>query len=113
MPYLPGGDPHMGEHLRTLEGHSSSVISVAFSPHGRLLESALHDNTIPPLEDQTTRHPHNFRPMTSFPCVYSIDGQGHTLIHDAHTGKLVKAQGKFSFLGDQDILILENHWVCV
>src|SRR6266478_3540604 len=88
-----------GEHLRTLEGHSSWVTSVAFSPDGGPLASAPSDS---------------LRPMTSSLCVYSEDRQGHTLIHDAYTGQLVQTQGEISFpvAGDQNFLTLENHWVC-
>src|SRR5258708_2961536 len=92
-------DPHTGEHLRTLEGHSDWVMSVAFSPDGGPLASASSDS---------------LRPMTSSLYVYSEDGQGHTLIHDAYTGQLVQTQSEISFpvAGDQNFLTLENHWVC-
>ena len=35
-----------GACLQTLEGHSDSVNAVAFSPNGKLLASASHDNTV-------------------------------------------------------------------
>src|SRR5258708_28265689 len=95
-------DPHTGEHLRTLEGHSDWVTSVAFSPDGAPLASAPSDS---------------LRPMTSSLCVYSKDRQGHTLIHDAYTGQLVQTQGKISFPvpGDPNFLTLWDHldWHCV
>ncbi len=92
-------DSHTGERLRTLEGHSTWVRSVAFSPDGGPLAPAPSDS---------------LRPMTSSLYVYSEDGQGHTLIHDAYTGQLVQTQSEISFpvAGDQNFLTLENHWVC-
>src|SRR5258708_29386735 len=92
-------DPHTGEHLRTLEGHSDWVTSVAFSPDGGPLASAPSDS---------------LRPMTSSLCVYSEDRPGHTLIHDAYTGQLVQTQGEISFpvAGDQNFLTFEHHRAC-
>ena len=39
-------DGRSGAALKTLEGHSNSVIAVAFSPDGKTLASASHDETI-------------------------------------------------------------------
>src|SRR5260221_670345 len=48
-------DPHTGEHLRTLEGHSDWVTSVAFSPDG-LLASGSDDKTIKLWNPHTGEH---------------------------------------------------------
>ncbi|KAJ4305978.1 superkiller [Collariella sp. IMI 366227] len=37
---------HWGAHRQTLEGHSSSVSAVAFSPDGKTLASASYDQTV-------------------------------------------------------------------
>ncbi|MGB9873025.1 MAG: WD40 repeat domain-containing protein, partial [Anaerolineae bacterium] len=39
-------DPATGQALRTLEGHTAWVESVAFSPDGRLLASGSGDGTV-------------------------------------------------------------------
>ncbi|KOS44725.1 hypothetical protein ACN38_g4304 [Penicillium nordicum] len=43
---LPVGDDAWDAHVQTLEGHSRRVVSVTFSPDGRLLASASWDGTI-------------------------------------------------------------------
>ncbi len=50
-------DSQTGEHLRTLEGHSSEVISVAFSPYGGPLTTVSDNNTITPKDLHTTKLP--------------------------------------------------------
>ena len=35
-----------GERIKTLTGHSHSVVSVAFSPNGENIASGSYDNTI-------------------------------------------------------------------
>ncbi len=45
-PLITIWDTANGARLRTLSGHASWVISVAFSPDGRFLASASHDGTI-------------------------------------------------------------------
>src|SRR5258708_14386907 len=49
-------DPHTGEHLRTLEGHSSEVTFVTFSPDGGPLASASWDKTIKLWDPFTGEH---------------------------------------------------------
>ncbi|KAF2806246.1 uncharacterized protein BDZ99DRAFT_465893 [Mytilinidion resinicola] len=39
-------DASLGVALRTLEGHSSGVTALAFSPEGKLLPSASLDRTV-------------------------------------------------------------------
>ncbi|QGA21575.1 hypothetical protein EYB26_009286 [Talaromyces marneffei] len=46
MHYWPNQDEGWGPDLQTLEGHSGSVVSVAFSPNGRLIASSSYDGTI-------------------------------------------------------------------
>jgi WD40 repeat protein len=43
---LPQGYERWGAELQALEGHSGSVLSVAFSPNSRLLASSSLDNTV-------------------------------------------------------------------
>ncbi|MER3415485.1 MAG: protein kinase, partial [Gemmataceae bacterium] len=45
-----------GEHVRTLQGHTNWVFSVAFSPDGRYLASGSRDNTVRVWEVATGQH---------------------------------------------------------
>src|SRR5258706_328526 len=109
-------DPHTGEHLRTLEGHSSKVTSVAFSPDGGLLTSVSGDNTLTPRDFHTAECPPNsLSPMGSPLHVHSTSAGGTSLVHDAHTGKLVPSGDESSFpqINDgQDLILMKNHWLC-
>src|SRR4051794_40101736 len=46
MLVLPKVEEKWNAALQTLEGHTNSVNSVAFSPNGALLASASHDDTV-------------------------------------------------------------------
>jgi len=109
-------DPHTGEHLRTLEGHSSYVTSVAFSPDGGPLTSVSGDNTLTPRDFHTTEcPPDSLNPMGLLLHVHSTSAGGKSLVHDAHTGKLVHSCDEASFpqINDgQDLILMKNHWLC-
>src|SRR5258708_10883360 len=105
-------DPQTGEHLRTLEGHSHSVLSVAFFPDGGLLTSASQDQA--PSDLHMTKVLQSLSPIGPL-YVHSTDAQRRSLVHNAHTGQLVQADGKSSFPEinhDQHLFTLEGHWLC-
>src|SRR5258705_41164 len=108
-------DPHTAEHLTKLEGHSSPVTSVAFSSYGGPLTSVSCDNTLTPRDFHTTEcPPESLSPMGSPLHVHSTS-PGNSLVHDAHTGKLVHSGDESSFPqinGGQDSILMKNHWVC-
>src|SRR5258708_624814 len=104
-------DPHTGEHLRTLEGHSSGVVSVAFPPDGGPLTSVSDNNTITPRDLHTTKHLPKGPPLH----VHSTSHLHMSLVHDAHTGKLVHSDAEFSLPqinGGQYSVLLKKNWVC-
>src|SRR5258705_3148716 len=90
-------DPQTGEHLRTLEGHSYLVRSVAFFPDGGLLASASKDQIIIPCDPHITKGFQSLSPIGPLLYVHSTDLFGRSLVHNAHTGELVQADGKSSF----------------
>src|SRR6266436_3023726 len=108
-------DPHTGEHLRTLEGHSSEVTSVAFSSYGGPLTSVSGDNTLTPRDFHTTEcPPESLSPMGSPLHVHSTSQMGNSLVHDVHSGKLVHSdESSFPQInGGQDLILMNNRWVC-
>ena len=47
--------------------------------------------------------------------IHSMDSNGHTLIHDAHTGQLVQAHARSSFSQEHAVdhlITLKEHWLC-
>src|SRR5258708_1415537 len=97
--------------LVTLRGHSGWVLSVAHSPDGGLLASASAS------KDQASSYLHMTKVLQSLSPLYvhSTDTQSRSLVHNAHTGQLVQADGKSSFPEinhDQHLFTLEGHWLC-
>jgi len=60
-------DVETGKILRKMEGHHSTVASVAFNRYGNLIISGSKDHTV------------RFWDMLSGVCVKTVSGQGHVL----------------------------------
>ncbi|KAJ5253778.1 WD40 repeat-like protein [Penicillium chrysogenum] len=94
MPVLPQAQKSWSAQLQTLEGHSNSVLSVAFSPDGQRIVSGSYDNTIKLWDAQTgselrTLEGHSF---SVFSVAFSPDGQSIVSGSYDNTIKLWDAQ---------------------
>jgi WD40 repeat protein len=95
-------DSASGELLMILEGHSSAVTKVRFSPDGQRLATASRDGTVRVWDSQSGRQIMLLRGHDDWvldiayspdgSLLASVDGDGWMQIWDAYTGKMLKRQ---------------------
>ncbi len=73
-------DLKTGHKLRTLEGHSDWVLSVAFSPNGKILASSSADRTIKLWQAETDELLHTLQGHSSWVNAVAITPDGKTLV---------------------------------
>ena len=126
-------DAQTGLELRTLEGHSKSVASVAFSPDGQRIVSGSHDNTIKLWDAQTGSELRTLEGHSDLlgPVAFSPDSQrivsgsldSTIKLWDAQTGSELRTlEGHSNSVAsvasqmehEQDSQIsVEDSWVCL
>ncbi|MCT7975118.1 WD40 repeat domain-containing protein [Laspinema olomoucense] len=73
-------DLKTGHKLRTLEGHSDWVLSVAFSPNGKIIASSSADRTINLWQAETDELLHTLQGHSSWVNAVAITPDGKTLV---------------------------------
>ena len=90
------------QHIATLEGHTSSVLSVAFSPDGTILASASYDSTVKLWNVSTREHSTTLR-HGSYVKSVSFSPDGTTFASGARYVKLWNVSTK------ENVATLEGH----
>lgn len=77
-----------GEILRTLRGHTDKIITLAFSPDGKMLASSGWDDTIHLWDPHSGHHIHTFKGHTSGVRKASFSPDGETLVSGSEDGTI-------------------------